>query len=468
MLPRLITKLVGWAVAIFYDVERTGPTLPPGPVLVTANHPNALVDPLVIFRTGGRGTRPLAKAPLFDQALVGTVLKGLGGLPVYRRADDPTLMHRNERTFDAAIEALHRGEAVQIYPEGQSHSEPSLAPLRTGAARIALQAEARRDWALRVQIQPVGLTYSRKHLFRGRVVAAFGPPFGIDSYREIFESDPRLAARQLTERIRQSLEALTLNLEDPSEMELVEVAERLYSRQKRLAGWRERVPLAARLPRMQQFARGLRWLRETDPEGFHRLSRAVRRYRRYLAVFGARDGDVPPGYRPLDVVRYVTAQTLFLVLVLPLAAVGTVAWLPPFVATRYVAPLFRPKLDQVATYKLGTAILAFPVWLAFLAVATWLLLGLRWTAVALAFFPAAGLAAVAWHERQARLWEDLRVFLKVLRHPLDRDRLAEQRRWLVAEFDRLRDLLMVQEERGPDPAGAEPDGGEKDRAESPP
>jgi hypothetical protein len=33
----------------------------------------------VIFHTAGRPTRPLAKAPLFEQALVGTVLRGLGG-----------------------------------------------------------------------------------------------------------------------------------------------------------------------------------------------------------------------------------------------------------------------------------------------------------------------------------------------------------------------------------------------------
>ena len=82
MLPRIITRLVGWAVSVFYDLERTGPKLPEGPVLVAANHPNSLMDPLVIFRTAGRTTRPLAKAPLFEEALVGTVLRGLGGLPV--------------------------------------------------------------------------------------------------------------------------------------------------------------------------------------------------------------------------------------------------------------------------------------------------------------------------------------------------------------------------------------------------
>jgi hypothetical protein len=120
--------------------------------------------------------------------------------------------------------------------------------------------------------------------------------------------------------------------------------------------------------------------------------------------------------------------------------VGVVAWLVPFVATRYVAPLFRPRLDQVATYKLGTAILAFPAWLAVVTFGMFLLLGLRWALASLAFLPTAGLAAIAWHERQARLWEDFRVFVKVLRHPGDRGRLAEQRRWLTEEFDRLRDL----------------------------
>ena len=108
----ILSRLVGWAVAVFHDVERTGPRLASGPVLVTANHPNALVDPLVIFRTAGRATRPLAKAPLFEHALIGTVLKGLGGLPVYRKQDDPALMHLNDRTFDAAIASARRAESA--------------------------------------------------------------------------------------------------------------------------------------------------------------------------------------------------------------------------------------------------------------------------------------------------------------------------------------------------------------------
>lgn len=439
MLPRIITKLVGWAVSVFYDLERTGPRLPEGPVLVAANHPNSLIDPLVVFRTGGRPTRPLAKAPLFEQALVGTVLRGLGGLPVYRRQDDPELMHLNDRTFDAAITALEEGGAVQIYPEGRSHSDPRMSPLRTGAARIALMAEARSGWTLGVRIQPVGLTYTRKSVFRGRAIAAFGEPIDVIPFRERYEADEREAARELTALIQARLEALTLNFDHPADRELVDVAERLYSRGKKLARPREREPMAERLPRLRRFAEGVRWLRATDPARAEALSAEVRRYMRLLTIFGAGEGDVPRRYRPGSVLLYSLKQLLLLGLVLPVALLGFALWFVPLKLSQTVVPRFRPELDQVATYKLASALVGFPVWLLLLAAASWLGLGVRPALAVLVGVPLTGLAAIAWRDRQAAVREDLRVFRRARRLSRGRDRLAELRHHLVAEFDALAD-----------------------------
>ena len=156
-LSRLVLRCTIWALDRFYHVGRVGPPIPRGPVLVIANHPNSLMDALVILKVAGRRVRPLAKAPLFDQALIGHVLKGLHALPVYRQQDYPGETERNEDTFRAAIEALGLGEAVLIFPEGVSHSEPRLAPLKTGAARIALRAEQAADWKLGLKVVPVGL-----------------------------------------------------------------------------------------------------------------------------------------------------------------------------------------------------------------------------------------------------------------------------------------------------------------------
>jgi 1-acyl-sn-glycerol-3-phosphate acyltransferase len=437
MLPRIITKLVGWAVALFYDLERTGPKLPDGPVLVAANHPNSLIDPLVIFHTAGRPTRPLAKAPLFEQALVGTVLRGLGGLPVYRKQDAPELMHLNERTFDAAIEALREGGAVQIYPEGRSHSEPSLSTLRTGAARIALMAEARSGWQLGLRIQPVGLTYLRKSAFRGRAIAAFGEPIAVAPFREAYERDERDAGRILTSVIQEGLEELTLNFDHPEDQELVDVAERLYARQKKLVDWRERESMAERLPRLHRFAAGLRRLRATDPARFEALSTDVRRYMRLLTLFGAREADVPKRYRLGRVLMYSLRQLSLLTLVFPVALTGLALWFVPLKLSQRVVPRFRPDLDQVATYKVASAIVGFPVWLGMLVAGTWFMLGVRPALGVLLALPLTGLAAIAWRDRQATVREDVRVFRRARRLSRGRDRLAEQRLRLVAEFDAL-------------------------------
>lgn len=411
--------------------------LPEGPVLITANHPNALIDPLVVFQTAGRPSRPLAKAPLFDQLIVGTALRALGGLPVYRKQDDPELMHLNDRTFDAAIDALHAGSAVQIYPEGQSHSEPSLTPIRTGAARIALLAEALRDWELGLSVQPVGLTYIKKDLFRGRVVATFGSAFSVADLREHYEQDERAASRILTDRIQKHLEEVTLNVEDHEELELVDVADRLYARAKKLVGYRERDGIGDRLPRMQAFAEGVRWLRTQDPERLEYLKELIRRYLRLLTLFGASEGDVPPRYNSGMVIGYSLRQLFILLVVFPLAFLGGVTWLIPFTLTRYVSPRFSLQLDQIATYKLVIAMIAFPIWWITLCLMAYLFVGLQSSLIVAFGLPISGLALVAWHDRQMQVRQDVLVFLRTLRYPRGQDRLTEYRRELVQEFDQL-------------------------------
>jgi hypothetical protein len=298
-------------------------------------------------------------------------------------------------------------------------------------------AEARCGWTLGLSIQPVGLTYTRKHAFRGSALAVFGEPFGVASLREEYERDEREAVRRLTGLVQERLEALTLNFEHPEDAELVDVAERLYARQRRLADWREREPMAERLPRLHRFAAGLRWLRETDPERLAALSGEVRRYLRLLTLFGAREGDVPRRYRRGSVLAYAARQVAMLTLVLPVALAGMAIWFVPFMLTRYVAPRFRPDLEQVATYKVGTAVLAFPLWLVGLVLAVWLGGGTQPALLALLVLPLTGLAAIAWRDRQADVREDIRVFLRARRLPRGLDRLAEQRAHLADEFDRL-------------------------------
>lgn len=433
---RAITRGLGWVVGRFYDVDRMGPAVPEGPVVIVANHPNVFVDAFVVFRVAGRPARPLVMASHFENPFFRPFLGGLGALPVHRRQDDPSLMHKNEDTFQAAVKALQAGEAVQIYPEGRSHSEPAMAPLRTGAARIALRAESESDWRLGLAIVPIGLTYTRKTVFRGRALAVIGPPFGLEDYRSAWLEDPLAAARKLTDAIADALEGATLGLTEVEDLDLIETAERLYAREKGWTDWREREGLDERFGRLQVFARGVAWLRANDPPWHRRLACRVKRYRRFLEAIGAREGDVPPRYPFVGVARFVAREGSLLVLGLPVAAVGIILWYIPYRVPRLIVRLARPESQAVATFKLVGAAVSFIVWYA----GALLLLGWRFgaeaTLVAAALLPIVGLVALDWTGRFERDREETRLFFRALRRGR-RDRLAGYRRSLVAEFDRV-------------------------------
>ncbi|MGH9311985.1 MAG: 1-acyl-sn-glycerol-3-phosphate acyltransferase, partial [Vicinamibacterales bacterium] len=115
---RRLAKLVTWA---FYRVATRGAPPSSGAVLLVANHPNALLDPAVVWATSGRDVRFLAKEPLFRMPVIGRMLRAGGAIPVYR-AIDAADTSKNAAMFAAVGDALAAGDAVCIFPEGTSHS----------------------------------------------------------------------------------------------------------------------------------------------------------------------------------------------------------------------------------------------------------------------------------------------------------------------------------------------------------
>src|SRR5688572_27258135 len=111
-----------------------------GPILLVANHANSLLDAVIVGKTAARPVHFLAKAPLFSIPVFGPALQALGMLPAYRASDDPSQTGRNMATIDNSANCLAKGEAVGIFPEGKSHDLPRLEQVRSGAARIAIQA----------------------------------------------------------------------------------------------------------------------------------------------------------------------------------------------------------------------------------------------------------------------------------------------------------------------------------------
>ncbi len=144
-----------------------------GLVLFALNHPSGLIDPLFVLCLTGRQVSFLAKEPLFRMPIVGSFVRAFESLPVYRSQDGASPA-KNRQMLESARNLLIRGNALALFPEGTSHSEPLLKPLRTGAARLALSTRAVSGQP--VFVIPGGLYYEQKQTFRSRALLTFGEP----------------------------------------------------------------------------------------------------------------------------------------------------------------------------------------------------------------------------------------------------------------------------------------------------
>ena len=99
-----------------------------------------------------------------------------------------------------------------LFPEGKSHSDPTLAPLRTGLARIAVMARDERRLES-IPIIPIGLTFERKWEPRSRVLMRIGTPIRI----EHLAPNAKEALTAITDQIDAGLRDVTLNFRTPQE-----------------------------------------------------------------------------------------------------------------------------------------------------------------------------------------------------------------------------------------------------------
>src|SRR6186713_3011954 len=282
----------------FRRLEIVGRELvPQGKVMFALNHPNGLLDPLFILCYAGRPVSFLAKAPLFTMPVIGYFVRSFRCLPVYRQQDnnDPA---QNRNMMKRAVELLAEGNALALFPEGTSHSDPRLKPFRTGAARIALSAAALAEDP--VHVVPVGLSYSRKQVFRSNALLLFGEPVVVRVEAEPAGGEPtREDVQALTDELAQRVGALTVQAESVDQIYLAEVAERIIVAANRDEGLPVPENMAAKLNFRKQLLEGHAQVEDTIA-----LDALVLRLRAYEGSASAL------GLRPDDVFNYAAGAVL--------------------------------------------------------------------------------------------------------------------------------------------------------------
>jgi glycerol-3-phosphate O-acyltransferase / dihydroxyacetone phosphate acyltransferase len=443
-LHRVMPAISALGVRAYYRVTISGGRLPDeGPVLVVANHHNSLVDPALVVVAAGRTVRFLAKAPLFQDKVIGWLVAAVGSVPVYRQQDDPTKLAQNADSFRDVHAALAEGHAVGIFPEGITHSASHLAPLKTGAARIALGAAQRMGRAF--PIVAMGLVFRDRDAFRSEAHAIIGEPFDWDDLAQAGQT--RAAVRELTQRIERAMRAVTLNLEKWEDEPIVRGAQEIWraeaqpasagasanpppgasAKERRDSGGSRRPDRDGELDRLRATTEALAALRAGGDPGWREVAVELRAHLRQLDRLGITPAGLIAEVRPAEAVRW-TVRQLPLVAVLPVALAGEAAfWIPRWVTTRIAATFTQAEgPESLVTHRVIGGFIIFVLWFLLVAVAVGFVAGPWWGVLAFVVLPLWGWWTLAITDRRRQAWAAVRRFF--LRHT--------QREWLAAMRER--------------------------------
>ena len=184
VMTRLFLRLAGLPVLV-----RGLQNIPPGPVVLTANHTSYFDALILVSILGPRPFAFIAKREFLANPLMRLLMTGFGCVFVERFDVQAAAGHADE-----LAEAAKRGQSLAIFPEGTLLRRPGLMPFRTGAFQVAAQAG--------IPVVPVALRGVRSVLRDGTwyarrypMAVTFGAPIAPDG-------DDWNAAVRLRDRVR--------------------------------------------------------------------------------------------------------------------------------------------------------------------------------------------------------------------------------------------------------------------------
>ena len=155
----------------------------------------SLIDTPLVFGIMPRQFRILARHNLWRIPFLGWHLNRAGHIPINRAR--PGAAGQN---VEKAVQKLREGVSILIFPEARRARDEQMLPFKTGAARIAIAANA--------PIVPMAIVGTRRilppgstHLHPGSAEVRIGHPIATEA---LVASD----ARELTQRLRVEIEQM--------------------------------------------------------------------------------------------------------------------------------------------------------------------------------------------------------------------------------------------------------------------
>lgn len=181
-----------------------------GAVLFAVNHPNGLLDPLLVTCNNPRASHFLVKAAAFTNPIYKKILNALNLIAIYRIRDGIQQLSKNEEVFNQCFEILKNKQSLMIFPEGSDNMDRTVRTLSKGFTRIVFGAlEKYPD--LEINVVPVGITYQNVAAFPSKAAIHFGKPIHANT---IYNNHiPSKSIRMLKDIVSESLKKLSVHIE---------------------------------------------------------------------------------------------------------------------------------------------------------------------------------------------------------------------------------------------------------------
>ncbi len=189
-----------------------------GAVLFAINHPNGLLDPLVVATSAPRVSHFLVRAAVFKKPLIKKLLATLNLMPIYRIRDGRNELSKNTEVFNDCFEILNKQQALMIFPEGSHDKRRTIRPISKGFTRIVFGALEKYP-ELKIHIVPVGLTYQKAGAYPSKIALHFGTPIPTHDY---FNPQTPLDPKQieaLKKELSDQLKTLTVHIPEDENYE---------------------------------------------------------------------------------------------------------------------------------------------------------------------------------------------------------------------------------------------------------
>ena len=191
------------------------------PVLIVANHQNAMMDPVICCVLMPKQLHWLTRADVFKKPAISKLLHQFNMLPVYRERDKVgDLAGKNDATFQECYARLEAQAIVCMFPEGTHRGKKQLhLPLKKGSARLALGAFDFGEKSKELVIVPVGLDYANYYTYRSDLLVKVGKPIAVAEYWKQAQQDQARAITSLMNDQRTGLSSVMIDIQDEESYE---------------------------------------------------------------------------------------------------------------------------------------------------------------------------------------------------------------------------------------------------------